>query len=195
MVWGYLRETEEYAIKAGADLDTGLIRTGLDTYLKEIFPETNDWVHDKTTGFILNGRKMKTRPDYLSESLKLIVEYDGIQHFQSPTAILHDDSTSTAYVSFGYKVVRIPYFIQLTEDAIFKFFGVHVGHPMFDPSVPSFGLKEKNTPAFLTMAGIEKMAEYFNMFPDQYETNVRALESIGDDYLSGLSLLKNAMQK
>ena len=34
MIFGYLRETEEEAIKAGIDRDTGLPRTGLYTYLK-----------------------------------------------------------------------------------------------------------------------------------------------------------------
>lgn len=40
--FGYLRETQEQADKAGIDIDTSVIRTGLDTYLKIIFPEIND---------------------------------------------------------------------------------------------------------------------------------------------------------
>ena len=47
-VWGFLRETTELANKAGIDKDTGLLRTGLDEYLKVIFPDTNDWIHDKS---------------------------------------------------------------------------------------------------------------------------------------------------
>lgn len=45
--WGFLRETTEQAKKAGIDKDTGLHRTGLDEYLKAIFPDVSDWVHDK----------------------------------------------------------------------------------------------------------------------------------------------------
>lgn len=37
--WGFLRETSELATKAGKDKDTGLHRTGLDDYLKVIFPD------------------------------------------------------------------------------------------------------------------------------------------------------------
>lgn len=44
--WGFIRETEEKAKKAGVDKDTGLHRTGLETYLKFIFPNIDDWVHD-----------------------------------------------------------------------------------------------------------------------------------------------------
>jgi hypothetical protein len=37
--WGFLRETSELAKKAGKDKDTGLHRTGLEDYLKVIFPQ------------------------------------------------------------------------------------------------------------------------------------------------------------
>ena len=37
--WGFLRETAELARKAGIDKDTGIHRTGLDEYLKIIFPK------------------------------------------------------------------------------------------------------------------------------------------------------------
>ena len=46
--WGYLRETKEKAIRDGLDPDTGLHRTGLEEYLAVIFPDTSDWIHDKS---------------------------------------------------------------------------------------------------------------------------------------------------
>lgn len=67
--WGFLRETSELAKKAGIDKDTGLHRTGLDEYLKIIFPIVNDWIHDKTFGEV-NGVIYKSRPDYRSEALR-----------------------------------------------------------------------------------------------------------------------------
>ena len=71
MIFGYLRETEQDAIKAGVDIDTGLPRTGLDTYLKYIFPNIDDWEHDKTVpNLIVNGKLGRIRPDYRSEKLK-----------------------------------------------------------------------------------------------------------------------------
>ena len=74
--WGFLRETSELAKKAGIDKDTGIHRTGLDEYLKVIFPNINDWIHDKALGKI-NDITYKSRPDYRSETLKLIIEFDG----------------------------------------------------------------------------------------------------------------------
>ena len=81
--WGFLRETTEAAIKAGLDADTGLHRTGLNEYLAVIFPDTNDWIHDKALGEV-NGEKIRNRPDYRSESLKIIVEFDGLPHHNNP---------------------------------------------------------------------------------------------------------------
>lgn len=47
--WGFLRETKTKAEEAGVDKDTGLHRTGMEDYLKVIFPEipTDNWIHDK----------------------------------------------------------------------------------------------------------------------------------------------------
>jgi len=56
--WGFLRETAELAKKAGKDKDTGLHRTGLEYYLKVIFPEINDWIHDKALGEV-EGKNIK----------------------------------------------------------------------------------------------------------------------------------------
>ena len=54
--WGYLRETTKKAKNDGIDPDTGLHRTGLEEYLAVIYPNTNDWIHDKSIGEI-NGEK------------------------------------------------------------------------------------------------------------------------------------------
>ena len=103
--WGFLRETDELAKKAGIDNDTGLFRTGLPTYLKEIYPRVTDWVHDKVIPH--SGRLL--RPDYRSETLKMIIEFDGFPHYQQPDTIKKDGESKAFYETLGYKVVRIPY--------------------------------------------------------------------------------------
>ena len=184
-VWGYLRETTEKAKKAGKDLDTGLERTGLNEYLSIIFPKVNDWIHDKP---ICEGSRK--RPDYRSETLKLIVEFDGLQHYNNPLNIKRDKETTEFYESLGYKVVRIPYFIQLTNKAVETFFGVKVEEKLFDENFYSLGINSKATPAFLCPVGIIKMAEEFIKFPEQYQVNIKYLKSINDEYLTGVSFLE-----
>lgn len=195
-IWGFLRETKEDAQKAGIDKASGLPRTGLDEYLSVIYPETTDWIHDKSIGN-LNGKICRCRPDYRSESLKLIVEFDGLQHYTSPDKIIDDFEKKQSYENAGYKCVRIPYFIQLTQSAVKTLFGVDVSQPLFDSRFPSLNIEKPYpcSPAYLCPAGIVRMAKEFKLFPEQYKTNVEYLEKLNDEYRTGVNLLKFEMQK
>lgn len=158
--WGFLRETKALAKKAGIDKDTGLHRTGLEDYLKVIFPEIDDWIHDKALG-IVNGTNYRCRPDYRSEVLKLIVEFDGLQHYTKPDIIEKDLKNTALYKEFGYEVVRIPYFIQLSNKAVKTLFNVVVSEELFDDTISSLGIEGLNTPAYLCPAGVRRMATEF----------------------------------
>lgn len=191
--WGFLRETKELAQKAGLDADTGLHRTGLEEYLAVIFPSVDDWIHDKSIG-MLNGVKRKLRPDYRSESLKLIVEIDGLPHYQSPKNIEKDKKNTADYIAGEYKVVRIPYFIQLTNLAVKQLFGIEIAEPLFNVNIPSLGIKGSNTPAFICGAGVVRMAQEFKKYPDQYKVNVEYLESLNNEFYTGVNLLKRVYE-
>jgi hypothetical protein len=188
--WGFLRETDAKAKKAGIDKDTGLHRTGLEHYLKVIFPEIDDWIHDKAFGMV-NGTLYRSRPDYRSEKLKLIIEFDGLQHYTKPDIIEKDLKTTELYKNFGYKVVRIPYFIQLTNKAVQRFFDVNVAEELFDKTISSLGIKGQNTPAYLCPAGVKRMAEEFKKFPEQYKTNIDFIIKQNDSFRSGVEFLEN----
>ena len=188
--WGFLRETSELAKKAGKDKDTGLHRTGLDDYLKVIFPEVNDWIHDKALGEI-NGKKYKSRPDYRSEKLKIIIEFDGLQHYTKPDIIEKDYRLTKVYTELGYTVVRIPYFIQLTNKAVKTLFNKDISEELFDESYSSLGIQGLNTPAYLCPAGVKRMAQEFKRFPEQYKINIDFLRRQNDPYRSGIEFLEN----
>lgn len=188
--WGFLRETDTLAKKAGIDKDTGIHRTGLEVYLKVIFPNIDDWIHDKAIG-MLNGRKYLSRPDYRSEKLKLIIEFDGLQHYTKPDIIEKDLKNTELYKSFGYKVVRIPYFIQLTNKSVKTLFNIDVSENLFDETVSSLGIEGLNTPAYLCPAGVKRMAEEFIKFPEQYKTNIRFLKKQNVPFRSGVEYLEN----
>lgn len=187
--WGFLRETTEVAIKAGIDRGTGLHRTGLNEYLKVIFPNVDDWVHDKALGLTVNNKVCRKRPDYRSEKLKMIVEFDGIQHYTMPDRIKNDVLSTKFYESLGYKVVRIPYFIQLTNKAVKYFFNVDVKEPLFNENIHSMDKNDRNTPAFLCGAGVLRMKEEFKHHPEQYRVNKEFLISQNDQFLTGVDLI------
>lgn len=187
--WGFLRETTKAAIKAGIDRGTGLHRTGLNEYLKVIFPNVDDWVHDKALGLTVNNKVCRKRPDYRSEKLKMIVEFDGIQHYTMPDRIKNDVLSTKFYESLGYKVVRIPYFIQLTNKAVKYFFNVDVKEPLFNENIHSMDKNDRNTPAFLCGAGVLRMIEEFKHHPEQYRVNKEFLISQNDQFLTGVDLI------
>lgn len=187
--WGFLRETTEAAIKAGIDRGTGLHRTGLNEYLKVIFPNVDDWVHDKVLGLTVNNKVCRKRPDYRSEKLKMIVEFDGIQHYTMPDRIKNDVLSTKFYESLGYKVVRIPYFIQLTNKAVKYFFNVDVKELLFNENIHSMDKNDRNTPAFLCGAGVLRMIEEFKHHPEQYRVNKEFLISQNDQFLTGVDLI------
>jgi hypothetical protein len=188
--WGFLRETAAMAKKAGKDKDTNLHRTGLEEYLKVIFPNIDDWVHDKALG-IINGTLNRSRPDYRSEILKLIIEFDGLQHYTKPEIIEKDLKTTGLYEELGYKVVRIPYFIQLTNKAVKTLFNVDIFEELFDETISSLGIKGQNTPAYLCPAGVKRMAGEFKKFPEQYKTNIDFLKKQNDPFRSGVEFIEN----
>jgi hypothetical protein len=192
--WGFLRETTEAANSAGIDKDTGIIRTGLDEYLKVIFPNTTDWQHDKAFGEH-NGQKYRIRPDYRSESLKLIIEFDGLSHYENPDTIEKDKKNQEIYESNGYKVVRIPYFIQLSNDVVEKLFDVKVEEPLFNAKIPSLGINGRHSPAYLCPAGIRRMAKEFLDYSEQYQVNLKALKDSNNSALSGVEFLEEEMEK
>ena len=187
--WGFLRETTEAAIKAGIDRGTGLHRTGLNEYLKVIFPNVDDWVHDKVLGLTVNNKVCRKRPDYRSEKLKIIIEFDGIQHYTMPDRIKNDVLSTKFYESLGYKAVRIPYFIQLTNKAVKYFFNVDVKEPLFNENIHSMDKNDRNTPAFLCGAGVLRMIEEFKHHPEQYRVNKELLISQNDQFLTGVDLI------
>ncbi|MFN8294975.1 MAG: DUF559 domain-containing protein [Chitinophagales bacterium] len=187
--WGFLRETNALAKKAGIDKDTGLHRTGLEEYLKVIFPLIDDWIHDKALGNI-NGTIYRSRPDYRSEKLKLIIEFDGLQHYTKPDIIEKDIKTTELYQGFGYKVVRIPYFIQLSNKAVKTLFDVDIDEPLFDETISSLGIQGQNTPAYLCPAGVRRMAKEFRKFPEQYVANLEFLKGQNSPFKSGVDFLE-----
>ena len=191
--WGFVRETKEKAAKAGIDKDTGLHRTGLEEYLAVIFPGS-EWIHDER--FVdKKGVKYRIRPDYRCEKLLLVVEFDGLQHYQKPNVILKDKEKEENYRNGGYEVKRIPYFIQLTNEIVEKLFGVKVEEPLFDETIPSMGVKGENTPAFCCPMGITRMAEELRLYPQQMKVNLEALRKEDNEVLTGYTLLKKEIDK
>ena len=72
------------------------------------------FIHNKT----VPNSGVRTRPDFRFETLKLIVEFDGSQHYQDVNVLCRDKEKDRIYQAMGYRIVRIPYFIQMTQELL-----------------------------------------------------------------------------
>lgn len=187
--WGYIRETREMAQQAAKKYPESKF-TGFEDYLEVLYPG-RVWAHDKPFGKH-GGISYRIRPDYLCEEIKLIIEFDGLQHYTSPANILKDKKNQEIYESFGYKVIRIPYFIQITNEVAKEMFGKNIDEQLFDPKLPSMGKDWGNTPAYCCFAGIIRMAEEFKRYPQQYKVNILNLHRDNDEFTTGCRLLEAA---
>lgn len=184
-MYGFLRETENQAIKGGLDKDTGIGLTGLDTYLQILFPSLN-WVHDEICNPPIiksNGSTSRVRPDYQYSKVKVAINFDGLPHYQNPDIILKDYQQYFLYKQNGWKLIRIPYFIQLTKSACDILFSGITGYnspekELFPENIPSIGLYNKCSPKYLCNQGIIRMAYEFHKFPKQYEINLENLKKL-----------------
>ena len=190
--WGFLREKEQDVLKAQENSTATF--TPLSEYLKVIFPKVLDWEHNKRFSFFEGEKKRYYEADYISECLKLVIEFDGVLgHYTDPKKILRDSEKAKFFRSKGYEFVNIPYFIQLTNEVVETMFGVHVDASLFDPKIPSF--VEGNTPAYLCPLGIKRMAQEFKKYPQQYNVNIQALKDMNDPLLSGIEYLEQEYNK
>lgn len=76
---------------------------------------SDDWIHDKS----IPNSNTRSRPDYRSEHLKMIVEFDGYHHYNNAKRIKADYNNDKIYSELGYVVVRIPYFVQM-DSLVFR---------------------------------------------------------------------------
>lgn len=100
-------------------MESHLTEAQLEHLLNIVFPITKDWVHNKP---VLG----KFKPEYCSHSLKLVIEFDGYSHYTEVNSILLDERKDILFIQNGYKVVRIPYFVQLTGEVARHLFNIDV---------------------------------------------------------------------
>jgi hypothetical protein len=91
--------------------------------------------------------------------------------------------------------VRIPYFIQLTNEVVKTLFDVEVKETLFDSSIPSIGSHLPNTPAYLCHQGIVRMAKEYKKFPAQYQVNLEFMKNQKDQFLVEYELLEAEYNK
>lgn len=71
---------------------------------------------------VLKESNIRGRYDYIFYKEKLIVEFDGYRHFSSAKQIMSDKCKNEIASNLGFKLIRIPYFVQLDREVIEFYF-------------------------------------------------------------------------
>jgi hypothetical protein len=169
-----------YLYKVTILKDNYLNEARLGEHLKVIFPD-NEFVHDKPVPDSSNKRR---RPDYRCDELMLIVEFDGISHYQNINIILSDIEKDKDYSSLGYRVLRIPYFVQLDKTTTYNIFGIALEEELY--SYPQGFIDKKATlPASFCYNGLMKFEEDLKRFywlsPDILYSLESKIQELGEE--------------
>jgi len=132
--------------------------------LKELYPSI-EFIHNKQ----VPNSGIKSRPDYRSDELMLIVEFDGAQHYQTVDNIFKDKKKDEVYGSMGYKIVRFPYFIQPTSKIIKYYFNIDT----------EFSSKY---PQGFNSDTVTLPCDFCVMGTNRFSSDMREMQSIGLDH-------------
>lgn len=120
--------TKEALQQGNFDITNWLDEKKLGKTLDIIFPD-EIFIHDKA----VPHSGTRKRPDYRCENLKLIVEFDGSQHYNDVKWCYDDNEKDDTYIRMGYKIIRVPYFVQLSSDVIKQLFGIDIDYKQIFP--------------------------------------------------------------
>jgi very-short-patch-repair endonuclease len=142
-----------------------LTESRLEDKLKIIFPNY-EFIRDK----IIPNSGLRYRPDFRCDELKLIVEFDGPQHYTSARNCLLDIQKDLLYSNLGYRVVRIPNFIQLDTETIKILFDKDIDMELEFPH----GFISKNVipPADYCELGIERFLKEVKKFGPKIQEDI-----------------------
>lgn len=135
-----------------------LTEAGLGVILSEVFPAF-EFVHDKS---VPGSNNTRWRPDYRCEKIKLIVEFDGDSHYSKAARIISDCEKDSEYKRLGYKIIRIPYFIQMSSDVLVHVFGI--SQPFTQKYPQGFIDPKAMLPADFCELGVKKFVDDLSTF-------------------------------
>jgi len=119
--------------------------------LRKLLPK-HEFIHDRS---VPNSQNKRRRPDYRNDDLQLIIEFDGDSHYCKAGRIVNDAIKDADYETLGYKVVRIPYFVQMNNAVLRYIFGENTDLKYTQEYPHGFIDKKAILPADFCELGIE----------------------------------------
>ena len=91
-----------------------------------------------------------------------VVEFDGDSHYRDPMKMKRDRQKDEVAASLGYRVVRVPYWVQLTNETLLHYFDLRAN---IVQDFPHGFIATKLFPASYCPMGIERFARELQGLP------------------------------
>jgi very-short-patch-repair endonuclease len=124
---------------------------------------------------VIGGKYFKV--DYCSETYKLIVEHDGPDHYKADAKVILDRERQRLLTEAGYRVIRVPYFVQMVEPVIGILFGGRIENRNPFKEWPQGFNVTKNLPAYYSEMGVELFLEDLKRFAPIRDEIISSLQT------------------
>ena len=151
--------------------DKFLPEISLGNHLLRLFGSVEPQVH------LQDCRISRCAFDFLVPKEKILVEFDGSGHYQQSQVIRRDLLKDQVAGSLGYRVVRIPYFVQLTNDTFYEAFGFRSSVKILTSYPHGFVDPKATLPADFSSLGVEKFINDFTRFQSAQSSILETFEA------------------
>ena len=167
----------------------------------KIFWPDGNWGHQKRFRYDPSNKRKFYQVDCCSETMRLIWEYEGPDHYENVWKLKRDDERRDFFEKLGYRFLRWPYYLQLTEDVARHFFADSFSQSKYNEAIAKvYGVEEakdvlspglhtsKNTPANFIPRGNRRFFQELNSLPSSVSAQVaeslrRYIAEVDDKYL------------
>lgn len=140
-------------------IDGYLVQEKLEAALRQIVGE-GAW-HGREQP-VIHGKRMRWDMVFSGSSGKVAVEFDGDEHYRHSLKIKVDREKDALARDGGYRVVRIPYWVQLTTETVKYYFGIEAN---IIQDFPHGFITTKVFPASYCEMGIERFRRELDALP------------------------------
>jgi very-short-patch-repair endonuclease len=143
-----------------------LVQEKLESALAQVVGDTA-W-HGKEVQ-VLSGRRQRWDMVYTGPSGRVAVEFDGDEHYRNTLKIKNDWDKDGIARRGGYRVVRIPYWVQLTSETLKHYFDLNAE---IIQDFPHGFICTKIFPASFCELGVERFRAEIESLPRTVRTAV-----------------------
>jgi hypothetical protein len=152
--------------------------------LGEIFLKISEF-KELRPQYTIQGTRLRVDYRFLWRGMEFWVEYDGPQHYTDLKVILRDVRVRDLAEKAGVKLIRIPYFVQLSYPLLNTLFNGFPDGYCIDIDYPDGFIDSEIYPSYFhTLGHLRYLVERFILPVDFPKVDRRIFNKVGEDFLS-----------